>query len=800
MPSAREPNSLTVLSQPRSLAPSMPSATAPLATPLGGVEPGIPWARYRSAIWRYKWLVALFTVAGIGAGVSLARRIRPVYEVHATLWLSSATRQTNDNARSVEIVSSTSWIDLLRSYAILERVARRAGMEVAPGLPRDRALFAGFVPRDSMRTGAFVLRVSPSGDQYTLETATGLPLETGEVGDSIGRKLGFAWKPIRAHLAPGSEHAFIVQTLRDAANDISARLTTVQPDGTSFIRLTLTGGDPHSTAELLNMLTEEFIAVSTDLKKRSVVEQSARLSEQARAAEASLRSAETALERFRVASVTLPSDVSTAVGRTAASEPLLTQYLDNKTELETLQHDRAALEDAMGRLRADESSVEHVLALPVLASRAPELRAAVQELEARRNAIDEARLQYTDEHKIVRDLREAERQLQTETIPRLAAARLDQMRKRESELQSGLSVTAQSLAGIPPRALEELRLRRNVSLAENLFAKVQNEYESAGLAAAGMVADVSVLDPAVAPLRAPRGRARQIAALFTMAGAFGGMLIALLLDASDKRLRYREQVGDDMDLVILGSLPRLRRKRGGHTLENAQLVEALRGIRVGVAYGLGEQTPMQLTITSPNAGDGKSMVATNLAISFAEAGYRTLVIDGDIRRGALHETFGLSRRPGLMDTLAANAPLEETIVQTEIPRLSLMPCGTRYRQGPELLAGPSLSTLLERVKYNYDMIIIDSPPLSLGADALWESISTGALALVLRMDASDRHLAKTSLGSVDRLPIKVIGAILNDCAVAIEDEYSEYLSSEAVDVDTTVPQRTSQIGAVSGAR
>jgi capsular exopolysaccharide synthesis family protein len=761
-------------------------------------EPGIPWARYRAAIWRYKWLVLLFTAVGAGIGVGVARRIRPTYDVHATLWLSD-NRKSGDATRNLELVNNSSWIDLLRSYAILERVARRAGMEVSPALAADRPLFAGFAPRDSMRTGAFVLRVSESGESYSLRTlAAGLQLDSGQVGDSVGRSLGFAWAPSKDLLAPGSQHPFVVQTLRDAANDISARLTTVQPEGTSFIRLTLTGGDPKATAALLNMLTDEFITVSTDLKKRSVVEQSARLAEQSRAAEASLRSAEGALERFRVASVTLPSDATPVGGRGSASDPLLTRYLDEKTEYEALQRDRAVLEDGASRLRADENNIERVLALPMLASRAPEVRAAVLELQAKRNALQAARQQYTDEHRIVRDLRDAEQKLQNETIPRLAAARIEQMRRREAELQSSIGTTATTLAGIPPRTLEELRLRRNITLAENLFAKVQNEYESAGLAAAGMVADVSVLDPAVAPLRAPQGRAQELIALFATAGLFGGILLSLLLDAGDKRLRYREQVGEDMDLVVLGSLPRLRRRHKAHSIENAHLVEALRGIRVGVAYGLREQEPMQLTITSPNAGDGKSLVSTNLAISFAEAGYRTLLIDGDIRRGAQHETFGVQRRPGLMDALAAEVALDQVIIPTGIAGLSLIPCGTRYRQGPELLAGPGLAALLDRVKSHFDIIIIDSPPLSLGADALWESIAAGALALVLRMDASDRNLAKSALSSVDRLPIQVLGAILNDCAMGVEnDYYSEYLTNENIDVDTAVPQRTSQVGIVT---
>jgi capsular exopolysaccharide synthesis family protein len=737
----------------------------------------------------------LLTALGAAVGVVVARHIRPLYDVHATLWISSDARS---NDRGTGLVNGSSWVDLLRSYAILERVARRAHMQVVALAPEERPLFAGLMPRDSVRTGSYVLHVADDGTHYTLRSSRGATIEAGQLGDSVGRALGFQWVPPRALFIPSSDHRFIVQTLRDAANDISERLATVQPDGTSFIRLTLSGADPKSTAVLLNMITEEFISVSAELKKRSVVAQSERLSEQVRSAQASLRAAESALERFRVASATLPGDENASASRANTSDPLLARYLNDQAELEGLQRDRVALEGAIAQLRANDEASATVLAMPVFVNRAPEVRAAVVELDAKRVALAAVRRQYTDEHRVVRELRDAERELQTQTIPRLAAARIDQMRKREAELETSVTTTARSLESIPPRALEELRLRRNVTLAEELFSKVQNEFEAAGLAAAGMVADVSVLDPAVAPLRAPPGRARQIAALCTFAGLFAGVFGALLLDATDKRLRYTSQIGEDMELSILGSLPRLSKRRG-NSLEKAQLVEGLRGIRVGVAYALGGQTPMQLTVSSPNMGDGKSLVSTNLAISFAEAGYRTLLIDGDIRRGSQHDTFGVPRRPGLMDCLAADVPMQDVVTTTGIPRLSLIPCGTRYRQGPEFLAGPGLSSLLAEARNSYDVVIVDSPPLSLGADALWESIATGSLVLVLRMNASNRHLAKSSLSSVDRLPINVIGAIVNASEDPVENEYYQYLSDEAIDVDTMVPQRTSQIGVLSSA-
>lgn len=792
----REPTALTLPSK----AHPAPAVAPPNATPLGVEESGIPWARHASAIWRYKWIVLLFTLVGAAVGVKARDQVRPTYSVNATLWVSSDTRHPGDIGALGELVSGSSWVDLLRSYAILERVARRAGALVVPLSSQDRTLLAGLSLRDSARTGRFVFRVDSSGATYSLLDANRAIVEQGKLGDSVGAALGFVWHPDTSRLSRGSEHPFLVQSARDAANDISARLTTVQPEGTSFIRLTLTGSEPRSTAALLNMITDEFIAVSTDLKKRSIVARTATLRGQASAAEQSLRAAENALARFRVGAIVLPSDAPVATSRSATSDPLLSRYLDDRSALDDLQRDRATIKDAMSRLRNDETAVDYVLALPVIATRAPEVRAAVVELANNHAALNSALRQFMEEHKTVRDLRAQERQLRLETIPRLAAARDEQLAQRERELSQSVSNTTMELQNIPPRALEELRLRRNVTLADNLFSRAQNEYEAAQLAAAGTVADVSVLDPAVPPLRAPSSRAQQLAVLYTGAGGFFGVFLALLLDATDKRLRHDDQIPKELGLFVLGRLPRLGRRRNGHSLETAELVEALRSIRVGIAYGLGGQMPMQIAVTSPNVGDGKSLVSANLAISFAEAGYRTLLIDCDIRRGEAHAFFGVARRPGLLDILATGSTLADGVVATEVANLSLLPSGTRYRQGPEMLAGPRLANLIDEARSRFDVVIVDTPPLGVGSDAQWASMATGAALIVLRLNASNRKTARSTLDSLERLPVRIVGAVLNDAHSAEQNDYMERYALDMVDLDAAIPQRTSRIGMIGSGR
>src|SRR5947208_13879180 len=103
---------------------------------------------------------------------------------------------------------------------------------------------------------------------------------------------------------------------------------------------------------------------------------------------------------------------------------------------------------------------------------------------------------------------------------------------------------------------------------------------------------------------------------------------------------------------------------------------------------------MLVTVTSPGAGDGKSFLAANLGHTFAEAGHRTLLIDGDIRRGVLHRRLGARRRPGLTDFLRGEVPLEAIVQATPYPSFSLICCGNLAYKATELLGSQTLSQLV----------------------------------------------------------------------------------------------------------
>ncbi|MBL0169350.1 MAG: polysaccharide biosynthesis tyrosine autokinase [Gemmatimonadaceae bacterium] len=342
-------------------------------------------------------------------------------------------------------------------------------------------------------------------------------------------------------------------------------------------------------------------------------------------------------------------------------------------------------------------------------------------------------------------------------------------------------MSGRDLRAIPARTIEEQRLKRQVEVAADMYKNLDLEAAKAKLAEAATIPDVSVLDSAVAPLAPTRNTAPVI-----ILGAVGAALalaivLAILLDQLDKRFRYPEQATEDLGLFILGVVPvaNLKSKRGAAD-SAAHVVEAFRTIRMNVRYAADPGRPLTMTITSPGPNDGKSLISANLALSFAESGARTLLIDGDIRRGELSKTFATPHRPGLVEYLDGTALIAEVLhPAASHPNLTIMPGGARRRRAPELLATPRLNQLFGQMAAEYDVVIVDSPPLGAGFDAYALATATGNMALVLRAGVTDRKMAAAKMAVVDTLPVRVMGAVLNGIKLTGVYQYYSYYQDYA---------------------
>jgi tyrosine-protein kinase Etk/Wzc len=457
-------------------------------------------------------------------------------------------------------------------------------------------------------------------------------------------------------------------------------------------------------------------------------------------------------------------------------------FFTQKVQLETLKSERKSIEDVLARGQSGGFSVDAFQTIPAV-TKAPDLVGALSELTKYEADVRALRYRYTDDYKGVQDDLAKIQTLKTQTIPAYALALIQQLKHQETDLEGHIGTSSQELEKIPTRTITEMRLMREMEAATDLYKTLQGRHEEAKLAELSAIPDVRILDEAVPPDEPDSNSAPRIILMAVMASLGLAVGLALLLDQLDKRFRYPEQVTKELGLSILGAIPAINKTKNGElgTQEAAQVVEAFRTIRLNLAHSYGAAGPVLLTVSSPGAGDGKSLVSSNLAMSFAEAGYKTLIIDGDIRRGELHRMFGIDRRPGLLDYLTGSARKDEIIRPTSHRGLAVIPCGTRRHQGPELLGSGAMGQLMAELKAQYNVIIIDSPPLGAGIDPFVLGTSTGHMMLVLRSGETDRQMAEAKLKLLDRLPIRVLGAVLNDIQAEGVYRYYSYVYGYTAD-------------------
>jgi capsular exopolysaccharide synthesis family protein len=780
-------------------------------------ESSFDWRSAASAIIRHKWIVLLGALLGTGAAYAAWQRVETgLWVANGSLWLQPAATEQGPIVTD-RILATSSQVMLIESNSVLDSVVMQQKLYLSTS-PEDAALFESFMtdaqararpqplpalapaldaggtsppeavptaqvqaaaPADSMpeppisaplpppvpfQPGAYVLRVESSGSGVVL-LRDGIEVQRGVVGDTLGRPSGFVWVPPAEALTPGREIPFGVTAPRDAASTLAAQLTPTMDPAGSFIRVTMTGTDTARLAAVVNSVMERHVALAGELKSGHLREQTLLLERQLRAAAAQREAASAALTAFRVATATQPSEnVSIQPGLAMAQGPVFDQFWEMRIQQEAVRRDRQAIQQVLATVPATPEApfpVEAIELIPAVTT-SSQLGQSIAALVAARLERETLLLRYTSAHQDVVAVDNRIRALERETLPSLLRQMVGQLESQELELSSRIEASGVELSAIPTRTVQEENLRLELTLADNLYTDLSQRYETAKLAQQSSQSDVRIVDRAVVtPLPRAADRRAAIAAVLFLALLGAGMTGAVMVDRMDPHMRTPDQVATVLGLTILGVIPRIRR---GSTKDESmdQAREAFRGLRTNLEYAHGSAGPMVVTISSPGPSEGKTLVTSNLGMCLAELGRRTLIIDGDTRRGDLHRVLEGERKPGLTDYLRGKETVDKVVQATAHPHLQFIGSGTQVANSPELLSSSRMGELMAEMRKRYDVILVDSPPLGVGADALVLGCLSANMLLLLRSGSTHQDFAQARLEPLARLPLRLLGAVLND--------------------------------------
>jgi polysaccharide biosynthesis transport protein len=274
------------------------------------------------------------------------------------------------------------------------------------------------------------------------------------------------------------------------------------------------------------------------------------------------------------------------------------------------------------------------------------------------------------------------------------------------------------------------------------------------------------------------------------AGLFVGIAILVLMDQIDDRLSSAIDLQSGFTERVLAQIPTQKQKGPLEPLrENDarhEFSESLRALRSSLLYMPFEgERPKTVLITSAAPNEGKTTIALNMAITMALANVRVLLVDADLRRGSLHQSFNRNRGPGLSDLLSGKAPPEQCILPTSIPNLDLITRGLTGQHPGELFLGPRLNQFLRDVYQSYEYVIFDSSPVMATDDTSSLAPKLDAAIFVVRLSQSSARLNRKALEQLRDRQTNVIGLVCNGLSRG-HHEYYHYKYPEYYSVGKSV--------------
>ena len=771
----------------------------------GGALLRDPWGVVR------RNLLLIFGCTGVLAGGTAyyTSRITPVYQAETSIRIDEEQSQlpaldilrlTGGNELDTEM-------EMLRSRSLAEDVADSLDLHLEllepTGESRGDIFTEVRVPRDAV-PGEYVLQRQADGHFRLADAASDSTIATVAPGGRI--TLGGAEVQLAGD---AGEHEFIgfrLLRFEDAVLGLEGRLSVGRPNReANLVRVAVEGTDPELIRDIANVLTARFIEARRDVQQtqtRSTVtfleDQLAKLTRELRRAEDELRSFR---EREQV--VSLKDEATTGVS----------QLAEVRAQRNAIEAERVALARLLDQVRgsaqrgspASSSPYRELAAFPTLLrnSAVVSLLSSLAATEASRAELlpNSTRLD-PDVQVLDRHSRELEQQLESITQNYLKG-----LESQVAALDSGIATSERRLGAIPQRELRFARLDREAKSLEGIVTLLQSRLKEAEIAQAVSDPSVRLVDSAILPAYPIRPNLNLNLALAVVAGLTLGLAVAFLREYRDHSVHTRKDVLFATGAPVLGLIPHSRGRRALAAVRNRKsaprriapdgqlvprsraavgqrgrssdtgrlllpgadrqgpLAEANNSLATNLAFARPDTALQLLVVTSPSPGDGKTTTAVNLAITLAERGRRVLLVDADLRRGAVSAVLGLNRAPGLTTVLTNGVDFRTVVQRVDLhgnAQLHVLTTGTLPENPAILLASAAAQRALQAFREDYDIIVIDSPPANAAGDAAVLGANSDGVLVVARAGVTATQALAFTMEQLHAVRAPVLGGVLND--------------------------------------
>jgi exopolysaccharide transport family protein len=699
------------------------------------------------------------------AAVSLALvtvwliQTKPVYTATAQLLIDPRKeRVLGDEAVSRDLMLDASAIatevSLVQSFTVAKRVVERLKLDTHPmfGAAPERFRFSTWL-------GSLVSGLLGTHDG-SLETKQG-PSSTEDGEASVD-------------LPPAM--ATSIAEVQDG--------TAVRRIGaTYFIEIAYSHADAELAARLANAIAEAYLVEQLEARYQAARRAATWLSERVAVLRGQLEASERALAEHRAVHNLVKAQAGTLAEQQAAE--INTQLVAARAQ--TVE--KKAKFDQAQRILDGGAGIETVAGVmdsPVIAG----LR--TQDADLARQEADQL-TRYGPEHPSIVKIR-AERADLRRQISR-EVGRVVQTLKTDYEFalkkEQSLEASIQELTGADRNDQAVIRLReleRDAQSNKVLYESLLSRFKEAEQQTSLQSAESRVIAPALRPKVPSFPSKSRFMILGLLAGLMLGVGAAFLLEHVESGFATIEQVEQALQLPVLAMVPQLSSRE--RSIDNqvvpipeyvalkplSRFGESIRTVRVSTQMSNIDAPPKLVLVTSAIPGEGKTTIVLSLAASAAAASQRVLLIDCDLRHPSTSKHFNLHEGPGLTDLLLGQVPPERVFLRGTLPTMTVLPAGTTTRHPPDILASERLRALLQTVRKNYDVVLIDCPPLTPVIDGSLLSKLVDKVVFVLRWRTTPRDIVVRALQVIDSPRQKLAGIVVNNAQLGVLKNYAPYYS------------------------
>jgi polysaccharide biosynthesis transport protein len=363
----------------------------------------------------------------------------------------------------------------------------------------------------------------------------------------------------------------------------------------------------------------------------------------------------------------------------------------------------------------------------------------------------------------------AQLKLQTEIAKVVQSVRTEYQaaQAQENSLAGALGQQKGEALSMNRKGIEYSVLERDVQSSKQLYESLLQRAKETGVASELKSSNIRIIDKAEKPRSAVSPRKTVNMMLALVSGSILAFGLAFFFEYLDSRIKTPDELRAHLGLPSLGMVPALDAKSWKdkepllHAGVPPAFAEAFRTLRTNVLFSSADEGSRVLVVTSTGPGEGKTTVATNLAIGFAQAGQRVLLIDADMRRPRVHDVFGIRQEPGLSNLMVGNAKASQSVHKTAVPGLWVLAAGHIPPNPAELIGSQRFRDFLNSLKDHFDLILVDSPPVMAVTDAAIAANVANGVVFVVGAEMTSRHAARAAVEHLAQGRAHFVGAVLN---------------------------------------